>query len=235
MPPMPRKKGSTAAIGLCAILLLSGCGTSKRLGPDPVPSSLSKDAFYASGVYSQPQERASQDGAYGPAVKMEAPPAWRSLRFSFFSFRIPYSTEWTIDGQSVLPISPDEPGDTPSSAGFTFGKYVQRASFVREYRLDFLRTTDGEDAAPRTENDCPELKDESGNVVTLPPNRLTVGNATGVSYLSGGASGCATVFEFPEDPFTVRLTKIYPTGQDDYSHQITPDMQEIIKGIATLQ
>lgn len=35
--------------------------------------------------------------------------------------------------------------------------------------------------------------------------------------------------------YSVTLSKIYPMGSDDLSHTVTPDMQEIIKGIKVLE
>ncbi len=212
--------------GLFAMLGASGCGVRPADQVTPKTPTAAYDGRFYSGAQDQ------DASATADAVRMGGSIEWKTAMFSKFTFKIPYSSEWTIEGKPLLPTTPQEPGSDPSMTSFYFGKYVLRNSYVREYQMDLVTGADAPDPQERTENDCPELRDQDGKLVTLAPKKEAVGGIEGVSYLVGGASGCATAFDFKIGDTTFTLTKIYPTDEDDYSHEVTPEMQEIVKGIA---
>lgn len=210
-----------APIGFASLLLVTGCGTAPT--PDFVADAPS--SFYASGFYDR------EDMAYETAVDMGAPADWTDIEFGVLSLRVPYSPAWTVERKPLLPVSPPEPGDTPGVSSLSFGRFIQRASMIREYALSFTRLEDGDDPLARTENECPDLTDDDGRLVTLPPATLTIGNVTAVSYLVGDAGSCSTNVDFALDGQVITLTKVPAVGEEDFSHAVTPEMRAIIEGV----
>ncbi len=158
-------------------------------------------------------------------AEMSTPPDWILAKTQFMTLKVPYSDAWRLAGMKVLPVANQQKNL------YAFGRYVSLGPFlVREYSLALLDTT-VDWIKTRRENDCLDIVDNQHHLLTPPPQRFTLGSIHGISYLSGGAKGCATLVDFQQDGRWFRLTKIYSMGADNLAHTVTPEMRTIITGI----
>lgn len=164
-------------------------------------------------------------------INMQASADWINVKTGDYTFRIPYSEQWTLDRMKLPPVaSVSTPND--DQLALSFGRYVSLGTFlIREYHL----TVKGSDSADliksRTSNDCINAYDQHHRLLTPPPQKVRIGDIQAVTYLSGGAKGCATIVDFKLRNKWYTLSKIYPMGADDLSHSITPEMKLILTGI----
>lgn len=217
----------------CLLFLGAGCA-------HPVPTTTSSQGYYADTSYSLSTELWNKGVTYEDQMKMGALPVWETVNMGQVLIDIPYSSEWRVEGRAVLPVNHrGEPGS--SDVSIMFGKYVSVGTyFAREYLLEVKYKLiqvgdpilDDLDDGPRAD-EGPEIRDPQGNLLTAPASSVTVGDVKGMAYLSCGAKGCVTkFFGYREGShYTIKLRKLYPMGQDDFSHTITPEMEHIIQSV----
>lgn len=186
--------------------------------------------------YSIPSELWVRGIEYDDMVDMSAMSAWEEYFITNdFSITIPYSPQWKIETRPVLPYNEIPSQQTGLDHNiFTFGKYVSGGTYVtREYTLDIQLDEKAPSEIQKTANECPDIIDPTTRkLLTPPPSTVTVGDITGVTYLSGGAKGCATVYEFTiPGKLTGSLHQWSGMGTNNLSHELTPDMKKIIENI----
>ncbi len=217
-----------ASLGLF-LFVGSGCGISLK---DAYPPQTT--GFYISDAYSLPMDLWNKGVTYDDQLKMSAAADWQPISNELLQLVVPFSKDWSVAGQAILPVNfYADHGSTDGA--LSFGRFVSNGTyFSREYTLT-MSVVPFVDVAPPVEvplqNECLEVRDASGTLLTLPPQEVTVGTTKGVSLLVGGTKGCSTVFRFARWRMQFELSKHYPMGQDDFSHQVTPDMERIIESL----
>lgn len=226
-------KGTAVAVAL----LLMGAGCARNITTTP-----SSQGYFADTAYSLPVERWDQGVTYEDQIKMDAPAVWETVQIGTTLVEVPYSSDWTVDKRKVLPLN--QRGEVASSdVDIAFGRYVGAGTyFAREYALEVKHRLfqigesilDDPSEGPLP-NEGPEIRDPQGNLLTKPRTPVTIGDVKGVSYLSCGAKGCVTMFFGYRGQYTIMLRKLYPMGQDDFTHTITPEMERIIRSVKSVE
>lgn len=231
----------SGCVRLCAsvgCLLLVGAGCTQA---DPVTA---PQGYYADTSYSLSTELWDKGVTYEDQIKMDASPIWETVNMGQILIDIPYSPDWRVEGRAVLPVNHrGEPGS--SDVSILFGKYVGAGTyFAREYALEVKYKLmqvgdpilDDLDDGPRAD-EGPEIRDPEGRLLTAPASPMTIGDVRGMAYLSCGAKGCVTKFFGHREGsrYTIKLRKLYPMGQDDFTHTITSDMQRIIQSVRLVE
>jgi len=191
-----------------------------------LPNFVKAGSYYPESTFSTTKEMFNQGKNYEDIAIMKAAPMWKKINLNKnISISIPQSPKWKINGKILKPIY-EERRENNEEASFSFGRFVSNGTYMlAEYILIIEnRTSSLKQIRFKAENQCP-------TTIAKPPKFIKLNEIRGVSYLSGGAKGCTTVFTFMKEGNLISLRKKYDIGKDDLSHEITPEMRTIIKSI----
>ncbi len=181
-------------------------------------------------------------------LDMNADPEWKTIDLQpNLSATIPFSPSWTIDKLPITQFNTVPENETGKI--IEFGRY-SADRFTREYfiaindkksstrlpnRQQVMTDTEILQALKKdAEEQCFGWNNSKNNVLPIEwkaPTIEKVENHEGIAYLVGGARGCSTRFSFVTNNYIIDVANVYPIGEDNTQHDITPEMRKIIGSI----